>query len=401
LSRSSPSAPEGTTVVAKYATVAAIMVAVIVYGSLYPFRFETPAGHAGAVATLLHTWNSMPGRGDFLANVLLYIPLGFFGALALGRSTWWARAAVVTLFGLTLSAGVELTQYFDPGRDPSMTDVYSNALGTMLGAAGGLVIGVPARWPLQSAIRENQAPALLLIAWLGFRLYPYVPTIDLHKYWDALKPIILTPTLPPYDLFRYTIMWIAVGTLVEATVGRRRWWLSFPLFVGFVLIARILMLDIRLSVAELAGAALAYMLWLLLSDGRSRARLLAAGALLSVLVIVMRLQPFRFSYSPGSFGWIPFASFLSGSIAINVQSFLEKFFYYGTMIWLLGEGGFRLAGGTVLAITILFTTSLIEVFLPGRSAEITDAVMALMAGIIFALVRRKPERVTIKPSMHR
>jgi hypothetical protein len=34
--------------------------------------------------------------------------------------------------------------------------------------------------------------------------------IDLHKYCNALKPIVLTPSLIGYDLFRQTAIWLAV-----------------------------------------------------------------------------------------------------------------------------------------------------------------------------------------------
>src|SRR3954464_3532947 len=62
--------------------------AVIVYGSLYPFDFRIPAGGDGAVIALLRSWKEMPsGRGDTVANVLLYMPLGWFGIMSMPRRT--------------------------------------------------------------------------------------------------------------------------------------------------------------------------------------------------------------------------------------------------------------------------------------------------------------------------
>ncbi len=40
----------------------------------------------------------------------------------------------------------------------------------------------------------------LLFAWVAWRLYPYVPTIDLHKYWNSLKPIVLYPEIGAYNV---------------------------------------------------------------------------------------------------------------------------------------------------------------------------------------------------------
>jgi VanZ family protein len=93
--------------------------------------------------------------------------------------------------------------------------------------------------------------------------------------------------------------------------------------------------------------------------------------------------------NPVPFGWIPFRSFMYGSINVDVLSFLEKFFLYGSWTWLLSEAGLSYvrAGCFVLAPT-LFATSLAETYLPNRSAEITDAVMAAAISVIFALIAR-------------
>src|SRR5438552_19087172 len=37
----------------------------------------------------------------------------------------------------------------------------------------------------------------------GVRTYPYVPTTDVPKFCEALQTVVLTPTLPLYDLCRH------------------------------------------------------------------------------------------------------------------------------------------------------------------------------------------------------
>ena len=73
----------------------AVVTGLIVYVSLYPFRF-VPDGPALADALRSLSW-ARAGRGDMFNNVLLYVPLGFCIALVveprLGRS--WALAAGV------------------------------------------------------------------------------------------------------------------------------------------------------------------------------------------------------------------------------------------------------------------------------------------------------------------
>jgi hypothetical protein len=112
-------------------------------------------------------------------------------------------------------------------------------------------------------------------------------------------------------------------------------------------------------------------------------------------VVAQRLEPFHFAGPAHPFGWIPFLSFMHGSIQVDTLSFLEKGFLYGSLIWLLEKIGVRLPLATLGVAAVLLATSLVEVHLPGRSAEITDAVMALFIGSVIALVRRAAARPAV------
>ena len=80
---------------------------------------------------------------------------------------------------------------------------------------------------------------------------------------------------------------------------------------------------------------------------------------------------------------------MHGSIGVNIQPFCQKFYEYGGLVWLLNRGGARLLVSTLFTATFLFATSFAECWVPGRSAEITDAIMALIIGGIFAVMREK------------
>lgn len=364
----------------------AIIAAVIVYGSLYPFAFSVPVDGIGPVRTLVGSWAVPPGRGDFLSNILLYMPLGLFAALAIvDEAGAMRRIGMAALLGTMLSISMELTQYYDVGRDTQATDVYANAIGAVLGAAGGCLFGDRFRWSYGSAV-AHRVPLLLLAAWAGFRLFPYVPTIDLEKYKAALKPVLLTPTLTPYDLFAHTAMWLTIAVLIETICGARRARLFFPAFVGAALVAQIFVISTLLSLAQIVGAVVAYGLWLALLMGMRRERMVFVACVLCLYVIAERLEPFHFRAAAGSFGWIPFLSFMQGSIDVDVLSFFEKVFLYGGLIWLLSESGMRRSRAAALVAVILFLTSWAEIYLPDRSAEITDAVMAVIIAAVFGLV---------------
>ena len=113
----------------------------VVYGSLLPFEFK-PLSFAGA----WDRFQSIPWlklgieqRADWVANLLLYIPLGFFVCgLLVGRSRRVAvlliGLALAWIFGSLVAAGVEYLQIFFPQRTFSLNDLYAEIFGTLLGA---------------------------------------------------------------------------------------------------------------------------------------------------------------------------------------------------------------------------------------------------------------------------
>lgn len=365
----------------RFVALTAVVIAVIVYGSLYPFEFRRPAEGVGPVLTLLRSWADRPGRGDFLSNILFYMPLGYCGVIAFGRErAAGGRILLITVLGAMLSASMELTQYYVVGRDTAATDFYSNTLGTVIGAGIGVGVGGTFRWLPLRLIAEGRAAVILLTAYLGYALLPFVPTIDLHKYWDALKPVFLHPTVTGFDLFRHTAMWLMICALIEEVDGPKRSWLWFPLFAGGVMAGEVVVISTSVSVARLAGAALAFCLWLALLAMGVRGRRGIVAAIFLACLVAVRLAPFRFGAATGHFGWIPFLAFMQGSMVVNSISFCEKFFLYGSAIWILTALGLRLRTATLLIAALLLGTSWIEIYLPDRSAEITDALMAILIG---------------------
>jgi VanZ family protein len=372
-----------------FATLAILMVIVILHGSLYPYEFRIPPGGIGPIATLLGSWHDTSSSyGEMVANIMLYVPLGFFGVLAL-RLTTQRRLAIVITAGLVLCVAIELTQYYDTDRITSLADVSHNTLGTVLGAGTGVFFRADSRWPLVREVRAHPLPAIFIVAMMGFHLFPYVPTIDLHKYWDALKPIVLTPSIDPYRLFHYFALWLTVNQLVAAIVGRRRWLFYGPAFTAFVFVSKIFITSLALSVPEVVAAAAALALSpLLFAFGRTGTTFVAL--VLAAWVVAQRLEPFTFEARTASFGWLPFRGYLSGSLSVNIQSLCEKVFLYGSLVWLLREAGLRPALGAIAVAALLFATSWAELYLPGRSAEITDAVIAIVTAGIIANMTPRP-----------
>jgi hypothetical protein len=219
---------------------------------------------------------------------------------------------------------------------------------------------------------------------LGARLFPFIPVIDLHKYWDALKPLIFSPVLTPLDLCRHAVSWLAIALLLEAFWGTARSRVALSVLLSVVLFARILVARIVLSPAEVLGGVAAVLAWMFLSRLQSRAVIVTV--LFVTGVVLQSLEPFQFNPMARAFGWTPFRSFLIGPIGAAVISFFEKVFVYGCLVWLLMRSGWSWLSSTVWATSLVLALRLIQVYLPGRSAEVTDAVMVLIIAGIMRLI---------------
>jgi hypothetical protein len=213
--------------------------------------------------------------------------------------------------------------------------------------------------------------------------------IDLHKYWDAVKPVFLISSFSAVDVYRHMVMWFAVATLVEAIVGIISARLALVLLFVGVLLLRILMLDVVLSFPEVVGGVSAVLLWILVIS-RVRSKAIIVAGLFVGFVVLQALAPFDFINTGRSFGWVPFRSFLYSSNGSAVPSFFEKTFTYGCLVWLLSRAGTSWSVATISGATLVFALRLIQVYLPGRSAEITDVVLLLIVALIMRLMSEDP-----------
>lgn len=371
-----------------------LTVAIIYYGSLYPFELRPLEDPASAIVRLLGTTGEWDRAGDLVSNILLYIPCGLFGMLALkGRCPTGLAILLATLAGTLISASVEFLQCYAEYRNPTFGDIYANAIGSAAGAVAGLFAQQHYRPAWLQPLLAHPRTLLLLVLWLGARLYPYAPTIDLHKYWRALKPLFISPALPPAELFRYGVAWLFVAALIHACYGSQRWKFAFPLFAAAFFAAKVLITDLIVKPADLLGCVLALLLWLPVF-ARHRPRYLLLSLLYLAALLLVMLAPYSFSdHAWCDYGWIPFKSLMHGSIGTNVQSFCEKTALYGGMIWLLARGGLSFVLATVLTSIVVFAASYAQIYLAGRSAEITDVVICVLIGIVFAILPR-PARVS-------
>jgi glycopeptide antibiotics resistance protein len=72
---------------------------------------------------------------EFLANVAMFVPLGVFALLLLGRGRWW----LAILFGIALTLAIEAVQQVLPTRVSDPRDLIANSIGAAVGVLVALV----------------------------------------------------------------------------------------------------------------------------------------------------------------------------------------------------------------------------------------------------------------------
>ncbi len=246
-----------------------LVVAVIVYGSLYPWHF-TFAGRPEPVSVLLHSWPAVWDRfmlRDVVINVLLYMPVGAVACLVWLPRFPRAAAAAATAFGFALSLSMELLQNYVPGRVTSLSDLTTNTLGAAAGACLAIALAPKIIPPLYNqARRASPGAALLLACWGGYQLYPFFPIFSTTHLRQAVHALIVTHTLSPVAAWAAAAEWFAAALALEAVFGR--WRTSWLAGAMLVLGLRIFMPSRSLALDEIAGAVLALLAWEILPSKR-------------------------------------------------------------------------------------------------------------------------------------
>jgi hypothetical protein len=103
-------------------------------------------------------------------------------------------------------------------------------------------------------------------------------------------------------------------------------------------------------------------------------------------VVALRLEPFESATDGRAFGSNPFPGLNGGSLRTDALMLLEKIFLYGGVIFLLGSAMRARWPVTVLLTATLIANACAETYRPGRSSEITDALLPVLIAAVFAVL---------------
>ena len=219
------------------------------YGSLVPLNFS-PIPFDEAVRRFREAPYITMGvaeRTDFIANILLFVPVAYFLLAAL-RTDRRSRIldvlvglAVLPLF-TGLSMAIEFTEMYFPGRTLSFNDVLAQTLGGVIGTGSWISVGRAITAWMREVAAERERTALvaqLLLAYVVLftiaQLAPLNLTLNLSELAAKFRQgrIILIPfsfeyaswTAMAWDHLWDVMLNVPLGaaaTLVGMSAGRRR-----------------------------------------------------------------------------------------------------------------------------------------------------------------------------------
>jgi VanZ family protein len=362
----------------------AVVTGLIVYVSLYPFRFLE---HGPTLAQALQriSWQRA-GRGDVFNNLLLYAPFGFCAALVL-ESLWGRTAGIVgaVLLGVALSVGLELLQASVPLRVSSLRDVTLNGTGTLAGAVFGTVFhAITSRISPQNPTGARSALVAMWIVglWVLERLWPLVPDPGLRQLKRAVRPL-LSPNVEWMALAGFFVGWLVVAQAVFHIGRKQRAVDLFLVAIALVLTGRVFVAGSALDPAELAAIALLLPVLVLLSKLEDGLRSTLIAMVLGVWLAWSAVRPLL----AGTHAVVARLPDLSEMMLRNVPAppqLASKAFAYLSLGWLLAGAGVvsHVAAGIMVLFVLLLV--LLQLGAPVPAYGWVDLLLAAVAGWMVA-----------------
>ncbi len=163
----------------------ALLLGLIVYGSLYPlnWNFAQPQDFI--------FWGRL-GLVDVVENVILFLPLG--GLLAWhyhGRLRHWRGFIVWFVIALLVAGILQWLQKYLP-RTPALSDVAFNMLGFVAGWLAGMLSRNTVHRLAQRHLNLQGADRfalVMIVLWLTAELFPFIPTLDVSSVVDNVKSL--------------------------------------------------------------------------------------------------------------------------------------------------------------------------------------------------------------------
>ena len=365
------------------------VIALIGYGSLYPFNFRFDGTYPTLSAAFSQLGWARAGRADRVRNVLLYLPLGFCLILLLRSKLGILWATVLaTVIGCVLSLTIELLQVYLSIRVPSVMDVVLNAVGTCVGAIGGVV------WRGLSSLvyispnsrqRPGDRSALVLICiWIMWRLADFDLSVSLSRLKLALWPLMEGSYSLPLAA-QFLLLWLVVAQAVLSFAHRQRGNEALLIVIAIVLVGRLLFVMSPFNFSELIALVLLLPALVLLHKLASGIQAVVLFALLATWFVYQQLAPFHLNATAHQFDYASTMHWLTEGMPIDLEFLFGKLFIFAALIWTLKQVGLSTRTAMIAIVLAVLCIEIIQLWQVGQVSSLTSPVLALCTGMIMRL----------------
>lgn len=389
------------------------------YSTLIPFEFEKMSFHQAFQEFLKEKAFFSVGVSwtDVVSNLILFGVYGFLFGVFSPKSfagPLWVGAGLIT--GVSLSALIEFLQCFSPARVSTLRDVLVDSIGVLAGLIAGIFfLWVWHRLFSQCIKRAYQAnpwliPLFFYIAYIVFlQFFPFYVSISVSDIWHAVKtaewiPFSQMPAVHRADYWdsffqemaSYYILAFLLGKVFfDSREGSLKKMPAVFLCVFFALGVEWVQLAIparTTSMTEILGALLGAFMGMILMKRRT-------GVILGIYLWILMgsyLAPFAFNFKERhDFCWIPFYAYFYHTTYWAYLDLMEVFFLWLPFGFLAGAQAaqkgkkFSLIRLGILGFLSAFLLERIQVFIPERTPEITDALISCGAWMVGGRMGRK------------
>jgi glycopeptide antibiotics resistance protein len=357
----------------------------LLYGTLFPFQFDVYSRSLALAFDSIRFvpyWDIERGRihslPDIVSNILLTVPLGFFGFLSFAGKHKAQSCARWLAWGFLLGLLAEVIQIGIPSRVADSTDAINNGLGSFLGAWAASIFGPIILNLFSGSLYDTkQTNFIIMLAVIGATmLIPLDFGMDVSQLKSSLKQLLQNPWelgTPLGDEWIQLVEFAMIGALA-GSIGRRRL-MVFAILLPIVLEPIQILVEFHSpSCRDMLMGLMGVGAGLLAAHYPALVRPIAGFILINIALIAQGLSPYQFvGWNEHShFNWVPLVEYYYQTTGAALYDAMSGLLSYALLVAL-----WPTRAAVLWAILLAGSLEAAQVIIPARFAGTTDILVAL------------------------